>query len=67
MVISKKTLNKFQLLKEHGDVSKLSNLSVEILGKRIARLTFQTALEKGKCNENTFKVLDKYYSSKKMR
>jgi len=64
MFIPKNQLKKWAGLREQGDLTHMSEESEAISGKRITRQTLALALERGKCNENTYKVLLTFYSRK---
>lgn len=64
MIIPKQTLSQWKRVREQGDLTNMEKTSEKIAGEKVTRQRIARALELGRCNEKTYKVLDKYYSKK---
>lgn len=64
MIIPKSQLKKWASLKEQGDLTQMSESATEVVGKNITRQTIAKALERGRCNEETYKVISTFYEQK---
>ena len=73
MIINNKVQNGWKILKEQGDIEKISKLSEELSEKKnsaikkVSRITIGAGLRTGRMNENTFAVISEYYNEKKKK
>lgn len=64
MIIPKHTLSQWKKVREQGDFTRMEETSEKIAGEKVTRQRIARALELGRCNEKTYKVLDRFYGKK---
>lgn len=65
MTIGPRVLNGWKLLKEHGDLEKISIASVSEENKTpIHPITIARAMKSGRMNERTYEVIQKFYKQR---
>lgn len=64
MLIPKSQLKKWAALKEQGDLTRISESTVNEKGERITRQTIALAIERGRCSDVTYKAISDYYNKK---